>query len=364
VDTATGEKVYLYLESGIVVGRVGNAGSADASGAKAFEIRVDSATAEVGLDQIRSLVHPTGGTASPNELITLTTDTVTLTATATDKDGDVHSAFINLGKVGFRDDAPVVTTNTVGTALEVDETFLTTDDSENFASAFSVNYGADGAGSTAYSLGVKATGVDSGVVDTATGQRVYLYLEGGIVVGRVGVGGSASSTGLKAFEIRVDSATAEVGLDQIRSLVHPTGGTASPNELITLTTDTVTLTATATDKDGDVHSAFINLGDKVGFRDDAPVVTTNTVGTALEVDETFLTTDDSENFASAFSVNYGADGAGSTAYSLGVKATGVDSGVVDTATGRKSIFESGEWLDVSVMQVQRTHQVRKRLKSV
>ncbi len=51
--------------------------------------------------------------------------------------------------------------------------------------------------------------------------------------------------------------------------------------LITLTTDTVTLTATATDKDGDVHSAFINLGDKVGFRDDAPVVTTNTVGTAL-----------------------------------------------------------------------------------
>jgi hypothetical protein len=102
-------------------------------------------------------------------------------------------------------------------------------------------------------------------VDTATGQRVYLYLEGGIVVGRVGVGGSASSTGLKAFEIRVDSATAEVGLDQIRSLVHPTGGTASPNELITLTTDTVTLTATATDKDGDVHSAFINLGDKVGL---------------------------------------------------------------------------------------------------
>ncbi len=68
--------------------------------------------------------------------------------------------------------------------------FLTTDDSENFASAFSVNYVADGAASTnalVYSLGVKATGVDSGVVDTATGQSVYIYLEGGIVVGRVGV---------------------------------------------------------------------------------------------------------------------------------------------------------------------------------
>ncbi len=36
----------------------------------------------------------------------------------------------------------------------------------------------------------------------------------------------------KEFEIREIRATAEVGLDQIRSLVHPTGGTASPNELI------------------------------------------------------------------------------------------------------------------------------------
>ncbi len=113
---------------------------------------------------------------------------------------------------------------------------LTTDDSENFASAFSVNYGADGAGSTAYSLGVKATGVDSGVVDTATGEKVYLYLESGVVVGRVGNAGSADTSGAKAFEIRVDSATAEVGLDQIRSLVHPTGGATSQNELITLTT--------------------------------------------------------------------------------------------------------------------------------
>ncbi len=68
---------------------------------------------------------------------------------------------------------------------------LTTDDSANLPSAFTVNYGADGAATTnalVYSLGVKATGVDSGVVDTATGEKVYLYLESRIVVGRVGVG--------------------------------------------------------------------------------------------------------------------------------------------------------------------------------
>ncbi len=78
---------------------------------------------------------------------------------------------------------------------------------------------------------------------------------------------------------------------------------------------------------------------KFGFRDYAPSGN-HQYGKYkwLEVDETVLTTDDSENFASAFSVNYGADGAGSTAYSLGVKATGVDSGVVDTATGQPCLF--------------------------
>jgi hypothetical protein len=52
----------------------------------------------------------------------------------------------------------------------------------------------------------------------------------------------------------------------------------------------VILTATATDKDGDTASASISLGDKVGFRDDAPTITPTTT-TNLEVDETTLATD-------------------------------------------------------------------------
>jgi hypothetical protein len=48
----------------------------------------------------------------------------------------------------------------------------------------------------------------------------------------------------------------------------------------------VTLTATVTDKDGDSASASISLGDKVGFRDDAPTVAVVATTTNLLVDET------------------------------------------------------------------------------
>ena len=81
---------------------------------------------------------------------------------------------------------------------------------------FTGNYGADGAGTTTYALGVSAPGAASGVYDTATGQQVYLYLEGGQVVGRVGSGGSADPSGAVAFVISVN-ASGTVTLDQQRA---------------------------------------------------------------------------------------------------------------------------------------------------
>jgi hypothetical protein len=76
------------------------------------------------------------------------------------------------------------------------------------------------------------------------------------VVGRVGSGGVANSSGAIAFNITVDSSTGAVTLDQVRALQHPNAN--NPNELINLTNDTVILTATATDKDGDQNSASLN----------------------------------------------------------------------------------------------------------
>jgi hypothetical protein len=174
----------------------------------------------VTLDQVRALEHP--NSAQPNELINLTTNAVRLTATVTDKDGDSATASISLGdKVGFRDDAPTVAVVGTTTNLLVDETTLSGNDTENFSTAFTVNYGADNAGTTAYSLSVLSVGANSGVVDIATGQAIWLYSEFGGVVGRVGSGGVANSSGAIAFNITVDSSTGAVTLDQVRALQHP-----------------------------------------------------------------------------------------------------------------------------------------------
>ena len=129
----------------------------------------------MSLDQLSALTHPTGGTLSPDELVTLATGAVTLIATVTDRDGDIASANIDLGgRVSFHDDAPTVTTNVTATSLVVDESTLGTNDTENFASAFTVDNRADGAGTTVYSLGVSSAGVDSGLDDVATGNSIYL----------------------------------------------------------------------------------------------------------------------------------------------------------------------------------------------
>ncbi|ENU18074.1 hypothetical protein F995_00062, partial [Acinetobacter sp. CIP A162] len=260
------------------------------------------------------------------------------TATATDKDGDTASADLDIeGTLSFLDDGPSVTTNAVLTVLEVDETVLTTNDSENFASAFTVNtYGADGqalSNALVYSLGISSVGAVSGVIDVATGQAVYLYaLVTGEVVGLVGAGGFADPLGAEAFRISVNAATGQVDLDQVRALQHP--NPAQPNELINLTTNAVTLIATATDKDGDSAFASISLGDKVGFRDDVPTIVTTGAVINVEVDETTLLTNQTENFSTAFNINYRADGAGTTVYSLTASSVGAVSGVIDVATGQ------------------------------
>ena len=141
----------------------------------------------------------------------------------------------------------------------MDETSLNLDATVNFASSFSGNYGADGAGTTTYALNVSAAGVDSGLDDTATGSDIKLYLEGGEVVGRVG-----SSTGAIAFKVTVD-ASGNVTLDQQRAIVHtPNTG---PDQAVSLSAaNLVQLVATITDKDGDANSATLNLGSAISFR--------------------------------------------------------------------------------------------------
>ncbi|WP_240334263.1 DUF5801 repeats-in-toxin domain-containing protein, partial [Sphingobium estronivorans] len=103
-DTATGNTVFLFLESGKVVGREGTSSANAAGGPVVFQLTVDALGA-VTLDQQRAVLHtPDTG---PNQAIGLDVGAlITLTATAVDGDGDAVSQQINFGQtISFLDDA-------------------------------------------------------------------------------------------------------------------------------------------------------------------------------------------------------------------------------------------------------------------
>ncbi|WP_256580475.1 DUF5801 repeats-in-toxin domain-containing protein, partial [Pseudomonas sp. Irchel s3h14] len=314
-DTATNEAVNLSLNGTVVEGRTAT------SNELVFTVSV-AANGDVTLDQIRAVVHP--DTTNPDDSKTLSADNlVTLTATKTDGDGDSVQATLNIGQnLVFKDDGPSINTTGEEPTLTVDETLLGTNATQSFAANFTSAFGADGAGTLTYALGVVAGA--SGLTDTATGQAVNLSLNGTVVEGR-----TATSNEL-VFTVSV-AANGDVTLDQIRAVVHP--DTTNPDDSKTLTSDNlVTLTATKTDGDGDSVQATLNIGSNLVFKDDGPSISTTGAEPTLTVDETVLATNATQNFAANFSSAFGADGAGTLTYALGVVAGA--SGLTDTATGQ------------------------------
>jgi hypothetical protein len=177
VDTATGESVNLSLGvGGVVEGRTAT------SNHLVFTVNVNSTSGAVTLDQIRAVVHPT--TTDPNDAKSLSADNlVKLSATITDNDGETQRATLDIGwNLVFLDDGPSIIVNaTTEPVLSVDETVLATNATVDFSGNFSSAFGADGAGTVSYALGVVVGA--SGLIDTATGEAVNLSLSGGVVEG-------------------------------------------------------------------------------------------------------------------------------------------------------------------------------------
>ena len=222
------------------------------------------------------------------------------------------------GSVDIIDDVPIISTGYIVGFATVDETFLATDASASFAASFIPLFGADGPaanGSKVYALNAIAGA--SGLVDTATNEAVDLSVVGGVVFGKT------HTTGLTVFTVSVDG-SGNVTLDQQRAIVHtPDTGPDQPKTLSAA--NLVTLTEAITDGDGDHASATLNIGQSLTFKDDAPSITASGTVSTLTVDETFLATDASASFAASFVSSFGADGAGSIAYALGVSSSGADS---------------------------------------
>lgn len=257
-DTATGQSVLLFLESGNVVGRAG------AGGPVVFTVSVSTAGV-VTLDQARAVVHP--DTSNPNDSTTLAAaNLVTLTATITDGDSDQASASHDIGQnLNFEDDKPIIGTKGGPFPLTVDETDLTTNVSADFSGFIISLPGADGGGNViTHSLGINPNNNVSGLTDTETGQSVLLFLEGGSVVGRAGAGGPV------VFTVSV-SAAGVVTLDQARAVVH--ADTNDPDDITILAATDITLTATITDGDGDQATSTRHIGQSLFFEDDGPTIT-------------------------------------------------------------------------------------------
>lgn len=245
---------------------------------------------------------------------------------ATDTDGGTATGTVNLS---VSDDLPQVSATDALIKVTVDESDFTYDASASFAAAFSVNYGADGAGGVTYALAVTAG--PSGLVDTTSGQPVVLSLTaGGVVEGRTGGGDLV-------FTVTVDG-DGTVTLNQSRAVRHADAN--DHDDAATLSAaDLVRLTATATDGDGDRASASVNIGDKLIFRDAGPELAVS----VTDGDTILLTTQDAQtvgsasdtavssaNFGGAFSVpyaNHGADGAGTVSWSFALSVTNPASGL-------------------------------------
>ncbi|MEM8837421.1 MAG: DUF5801 repeats-in-toxin domain-containing protein [Pseudomonadota bacterium] len=183
--------------------------------------------------------------------------------------------FLGLGALGatitVSDDIPSIT---------VDETDFDTDSSVDFSTVFTIE---DGVDAPTFALELSETSVDSGLVDSITGEPIILTVnaDGTIITA------ATETTGLEVFTLTLDPATGIATLDQSRAIIH--GDPTDPNELSDpLPEGAVLITASVTGADGAVVSASADISGVIGFFDDAP----------------FL----SETFSEPFFVSEGGDG--------------------------------------------------------
>ena len=339
VDVASNEAVVLTLNGTVVEGKTATGGDL------VFTVSVD-ANGTVTLDQARAVTHPDG--TNPNDPVSLTgDDLITLTATATDSDNDTAEATADItGALTFLDDGPAITAS----ATDGDTIVLNTQDAEtiggttdtavstaNFSGAFAVDssdFGADGAGSIAWEFDLSVVSGASGL--SSDGDDITLSMNGDVVEGR-------TSGGILVFDISVAETTGVVTLNQYEELDHPLPGDSADYGLqeLFLGDGLVNLNGKAiiTDGDGDTaeQTVSIDLGGNIAFDDDGPNVTlTGATEPSLTVDESDLGTDANGNFANAFLTDFGADGAGTVAYTL--ETVGGASGLVDTLSGQNVVL--------------------------
>ncbi|MCE8002281.1 BapA/Bap/LapF family large adhesin [Billgrantia ethanolica] len=275
-----------------------------------FTIELNPSSGAFTLTQLNNLLHEEGTDEAVTGLVytvtsTSGTATGTLNITILDDSPSVEVGSVELGQIALI----VYDKQTVG-----DVSVATGNVSSAFESAVSVNYGADGAGSTVVDgYGLTLGNVEHGL--TSGGEQIVFTLEDGIVIGRAG--------DTEVLRIEIDADTGVVTLTQSAPVDHPEQGVDSvglPAGLVG-----VVATVTVTDADGDVvsDSLSVDLSGNISIVDDMPSIDPNPGDLAeLEVDESAFGEPATVNFSGAFTVVFGADGEGSVSYGLSVEGDG------------------------------------------
>lgn len=184
----------------------------------------------------------------------------------------------------FNDINMAVVTSRSG-VLVVDETNIADGESATsepltLTGAFEFSFGADQPGTVDYIFDLGANSGETGLVDTASGEAVKLFINAeGDVVGYVGVN---PADGEVVFTLTVtanDDGEPELELSQERAVEHDDPNDPDEaNSPATINPGTITLAAEVTDADGDsVLSEVIDVSVLLAFRDDGPVLELNAI---------------------------------------------------------------------------------------
>jgi len=275
----------------------------------AFTIQMN-ANGTVTLTQNVPLEHLVDGApgAPHNDTLDLT-GLINATITITDADGDSTSASAPIGdNLVFFDDGPDAQVDGQATLdqLVLDETRPIGEDGgpgegdsdpaglatvqANFANNFvsPVDYGGDGAGTTAYSLFLSANGIGSGLYaldNTDTETVIDGYGQGAEITLSINGAGTlitGSAGGTDYFTISINPATGVVTFTQLANVWHAdTGDDDDTSSLMTDAASNIQVVQTVTDSDGDFDTASVNIGQGVfHIEDDGPDILefTNAVG--------------------------------------------------------------------------------------
>ncbi len=238
-DTATGNEVFLFLESGVVVGREGSA-----TGQIVFTVTVAS-NGTVELDQLRAVDHSLSTLDGANATL-LADNLVQLTATITDNDGDTASETLDIGSdLLFADDTP--TAAATETAFLDDDTQAggnpggpgDQDPDESNLTGTLVDP-VEGFGNDGGTVAFATTGAPAGFQYVASGSDILIQQDQG-------------SGFITVVTVTLDPNTGAYTVTQNANILHTDDGNNDEND------QTFTLSATLTDGDGDTDTTSLTI---------------------------------------------------------------------------------------------------------